>query len=264
MHSKHTSRSSTTTFNVEAKEFKFNPAAAFNSASLSSSFSFSPAVSSSDADRLDQKTGYRHSYTSSPQPAPLAERLGLDSSIRSHNDTFASFHLNSGSLSSQNITTASDHVDQIQPTIVPKNLHTMPTQKHVNEISALSYMRYTISRDATTEKSSCKLIAVQERPKIRPTKALDRFVCSTCNKAFSRSSSLRIHSHSHTGDTPFKCSRSGCGKAFSVRSNMKRHERTCYASAGTSPMIQILPHQNRHEYGPRGDNSSRSLVDLQH
>ncbi len=61
----------------------------------------------------------------------------------------------------------------------------------------------------------------------------DRYVCQTCNKAFSRPSSLRIHSHSHTGEKPFKCPHTGCGKAFSVRSNMKRHERGCHG--GESP-----------------------------
>ncbi|KAK9460727.1 uncharacterized protein V1516DRAFT_608603, partial [Lipomyces oligophaga] len=53
----------------------------------------------------------------------------------------------------------------------------------------------------------------------------DRYICGVCLRAFSRPSSLRIHSHSHTGEKPFMCSHSGCGKAFSVRSNMKRHER---------------------------------------
>ncbi|KAI1825809.1 hypothetical protein F4861DRAFT_151829 [Xylaria intraflava] len=57
----------------------------------------------------------------------------------------------------------------------------------------------------------------------------DRYICQTCNKAFSRPSSLRIHSHSHTGEKPFKCPHTGCGKAFSVRSNMKRHERGCHS-----------------------------------
>lgn len=67
----------------------------------------------------------------------------------------------------------------------------------------------------------------------------DRYICQTCNKAFSRPSSLRIHSHSHTGEKPFKCPHSGCGKAFSVRSNMKRHERGCHnfeASSTGSPL----------------------------
>ncbi|KAF2689570.1 hypothetical protein K458DRAFT_358434 [Lentithecium fluviatile CBS 122367] len=62
----------------------------------------------------------------------------------------------------------------------------------------------------------------------------DRYICSTCNKAFSRPSSLRIHSHSHTGEKPYKCPQPGCGKAFSVRSNMKRHERGCHASTSAS------------------------------
>jgi len=67
----------------------------------------------------------------------------------------------------------------------------------------------------------------------------DRYICQTCNKAFSRPSSLRIHSHSHTGEKPFKCSHAGCGKAFSVRSNMKRHERGCHAIASSS--VQSSP-----------------------
>ncbi|KAH6605260.1 hypothetical protein Trco_006967 [Trichoderma cornu-damae] len=66
----------------------------------------------------------------------------------------------------------------------------------------------------------------------------DRYICQTCNKAFSRPSSLRIHSHSHTGEKPFKCPHAGCGKAFSVRSNMKRHERGCHGfDVGKGPII---------------------------
>ena len=60
----------------------------------------------------------------------------------------------------------------------------------------------------------------------------DRYICQTCSKAFSRPSSLKIHSHSHTGEKPFKCPHTACGKAFSVRSNMKRHERGCHTGAG--------------------------------
>ncbi|KAF2249138.1 hypothetical protein BU26DRAFT_406980, partial [Trematosphaeria pertusa] len=64
-------------------------------------------------------------------------------------------------------------------------------------------------------------------PLNRSAQSTDRYICPTCNKAFSRPSSLRIHSHSHTMEKPYKCPK-GCGKAFSVRSNMKRHERGCH------------------------------------
>ncbi|KAH8705612.1 hypothetical protein BGW36DRAFT_311236 [Talaromyces proteolyticus] len=65
----------------------------------------------------------------------------------------------------------------------------------------------------------------------------DRYVCRTCHKAFSRPSSLRIHSHSHTGEKPFRCTHVGCGKAFSVRSNMKRHERGCHSGRPLAAIV---------------------------
>jgi hypothetical protein len=68
----------------------------------------------------------------------------------------------------------------------------------------------------------------------------DRYICQTCNKAFSRPSSLRIHSHSHTGEKPFRCAHPGCGKAFSVRSNMKRHERGCHSYESSSSGSALL------------------------
>ncbi|KAF9969080.1 hypothetical protein BGZ73_008736 [Actinomortierella ambigua] len=52
-----------------------------------------------------------------------------------------------------------------------------------------------------------------------------RYVCSYCQKRFSRPSSLRIHTYSHTGERPFKCTEKGCERQFSVQSNMRRHLR---------------------------------------
>lgn len=74
----------------------------------------------------------------------------------------------------------------------------------------------------------------------------DRYICPTCSKAFSRPSSLKIHSHSHTGEKPFKCPHAGCGKAFSVRSNMKRHERGCHSGMGAGHMPSAHVHQHGH------------------
>lgn len=70
----------------------------------------------------------------------------------------------------------------------------------------------------------------------------DRYICATCNKAFSRPSSLKIHTNSHTGEKPYKCPQAGCGKAFSVRSNMKRHHRGCHSTG----VAQIPSHQHAH------------------
>ena len=51
----------------------------------------------------------------------------------------------------------------------------------------------------------------------------ERYMCHECQKSFSRPSSLRIHTFSHTGEKPFVCPEPGCTKRFSVRSNMRRH-----------------------------------------
>jgi uncharacterized Zn-finger protein len=68
----------------------------------------------------------------------------------------------------------------------------------------------------------------------------ERYICPTCSKPFSRPSSLKIHTYSHTGEKPYKCKHEGCGKHFSVRSNMKRHEKGCHggetaSTRGSSP-----------------------------
>ncbi|GAB5588483.1 hypothetical protein Unana1_03383 [Umbelopsis nana] len=53
----------------------------------------------------------------------------------------------------------------------------------------------------------------------------NRYICPYCSKGFSRPSSLRIHTYSHTGEKPFVCAEEGCGRRFSVQSNMRRHLR---------------------------------------
>ncbi|KAI8080291.1 uncharacterized protein B0P05DRAFT_437829, partial [Gilbertella persicaria] len=57
-----------------------------------------------------------------------------------------------------------------------------------------------------------------------------RYRCNQCQKTFSRPSSLRIHILSHTGEKPHVCPQPGCGKRFSVQSNMRRHLKVHYCN----------------------------------
>ncbi|CAO3702331.1 unnamed protein product [Rhizopus stolonifer] len=64
-----------------------------------------------------------------------------------------------------------------------------------------------------------------EKKLIERDEKTGKYYCPYCEKAFNRPSSLRIHTYSHTGEKPFICSKEGCGRTFSVQSNMRRHLR---------------------------------------
>lgn len=49
--------------------------------------------------------------------------------------------------------------------------------------------------------------------------------CKVCDKRFTRPSSLQTHMYSHTGEKPFHCKVEGCGRHFSVVSNLRRHRK---------------------------------------
>ena len=49
--------------------------------------------------------------------------------------------------------------------------------------------------------------------------------CKVCDKRFTRPSSLQTHMYSHTGEKPYACEAEGCGRHFSVVSNLRRHRK---------------------------------------
>jgi hypothetical protein len=71
------------------------------------------------------------------------------------------------------------------------------------------------------------------------------YLCPTCSKLFSRPSGLKIHLHSHTGEKPYRCGHEGCGKCFSVKSNMTRHRKCSHdRGIGVRQCKSIIPLQS--------------------
>ncbi|KAF2001139.1 C2H2 conidiation transcription factor-like protein FlbC [Amniculicola lignicola CBS 123094] len=56
--------------------------------------------------------------------------------------------------------------------------------------------------------------------------------CKVCDKRFTRPSSLQTHMYSHTGEKPFACEVEGCGRHFSVVSNLRRHRKVHKGEGG--------------------------------
>lgn len=76
----------------------------------------------------------------------------------------------------------------------------------------------------------------------KPTPSHSKYECNYCGKGFNRPSSLKIHINSHTGEKPFVCNFEGCGRSFSVLSNMRRHQRV-----HTQPPSRQQPHDSSDE-----------------
>lgn len=64
----------------------------------------------------------------------------------------------------------------------------------------------------------------QFNSKMSPS-AQKKHKCKICDKRFTRPSSLQTHMYSHTGEKPFACDHDGCGRHFSVVSNLRRHKK---------------------------------------
>lgn len=207
----------------------------------------------------------------SPAPSTSHPFQPLPSQQRSLSNPYGSAHIRPFQQHSPPLTTSSSpeitttYPEAQQPTYQTSALagqRALPTdfppiQVPMSPTSTTSPMSATSSTSSTTWTAQHHHY-IQPSPEQLSTSGSsmmtpqDRYICPTCSKAFSRPSSLRIHSHSHTGEKPFRCPSKGCAKAFSVRSNMKRHERGCHM------VMKPVGYQANH--GKEAINGGRSLL----
>ncbi|KAI8333709.1 hypothetical protein BC941DRAFT_401341 [Chlamydoabsidia padenii] len=86
----------------------------------------------------------------------------------------------------------------------------------------------------------------------------ERYACHICQKRFNRPSALQTHSYTHTGEKPYACDFQGCGRRFSVVSNLRRHskvhsrthslQRTRLSSDERNIFVQRLINRSNHHH----------------
>ncbi|KAA1476089.1 hypothetical protein DENSPDRAFT_492841 [Dentipellis sp. KUC8613] len=106
------------------------------------------------------------------------------------------------------------------------NVHpAMHPNAYASSSRAGQYPAMSQAAPSMTQGSADRIVYPAGMPE-RPPSSSAKYECNYCGKGFTRPSSLKIHLHSHTGERPYMCTVEGCGRTFSVQSNMRRHART--------------------------------------
>ncbi|KAF6722131.1 Zinc finger protein PLAG1 [Oryzias melastigma] len=71
-----------------------------------------------------------------------------------------------------------------------------------------------------------KLAPPSARRRRSEVKVKKNFLCPECQKAFNSLEKLKVHSYSHTGERPYRCSHPDCTKAFVSKYKLLRHMAT--------------------------------------
>lgn len=176
-----------------------------------------PSVSGSSyasADALDSARGMlAMSQNATRFSVPHAHRASSSASSSSYYPQSNSSSISSASSypypygsmdsSATDITSISDMYDSSRPNL-PRPIGMIHSQclPNSNQASMMGQFNSRVQSN-TTKKHKCKV----------------------CDKRFTRPSSLQTHMYSHTGEKPFACEVEGCGRQFSVVSNLRRHRK---------------------------------------
>ncbi|KAG9347988.1 hypothetical protein JZ751_004007 [Albula glossodonta] len=87
-------------------------------------------------------------------------------------------------------------------------------------------MATVIPGDLEEVKDTQRVLSATGKRKRSEGKPRKNFPCQLCEKAFNSVEKLKVHSYSHTGERPYRCTHQDCSKAFVSKYKLLRHMAT--------------------------------------